>query len=183
MYDYIGEIRIFAGTYAPRNWTLCQGQTIKISDNPELFSILGTIYGGDGRENFKLPDLRGRCPVAPGTQIYQGGAVGYETFPLNTHHLPSHTHTPVVQLTGTLRCNNNLADHTSPVDNTLGKFKDNIDVYNSNQPDANMHDNTASLEGSINVAFAGNGQVHENRQPSQVVNYIICTKGLFPARS
>ena len=183
MYDYIGEIRIFGGTYAPRNWALCQGQTMSVNELPELFSIISNIYGGDGINNFKLPDLQGRCPVSPGSHIYRGAFIGTETAAMNYNQLPNHTHSSIINLTGTLRCNDNLADHTSPVGNTLGRFKDNIDVYNSNTPDADMHDHTAVFEGNINVSNAGNGVAHENRQPSLALNYIICVRGLYPERS
>lgn len=183
MYDYIGEIRIFAGTYAPKNWVLCNGQQMNISQYPELFSLLGVTFGGDATTYFKVPDLRGRCPVGHGNTYYPGVAFGTEQVYLASQQLPVHTHTPTTQLTGTVRCNNNLADHTSPVGNTLGKFKDNVDVYNSLTPDADMHDNTATIEGGIDVAPAGNNYSHENRQPSLAVSYIICTKGLYPVRS
>ena len=109
--------------------------------------------------------------------------MGFERVALQSPHLPYHTHAADVQLTGTLRCNDNLADHTSPVSNTLGKFKDNIDVYNSNAPDADMHDHTASFHGTINVEDTGFGDPHENRQPSLALNYIICYRGIYPERS
>lgn len=182
MDDYIGEIRIFAGTYAPDHWLLCQGQLLSTSEFDILFSVIGNIFGGNGRDNFKLPDLRGRCPVSPGSQFYPGYSMGLERVALTTDSLPNHTHTADVKLAGTIRCNKNLADHTSPVANTLGTFKDNIDVYNSNTPDADMHDQTASINGAINVGLAGGGMAHENRQPSLAVNYIICFQGIYPLR-
>lgn len=182
MDDYIGEIRIFAGTYAPDHWLFCQGQTLLTSQYDVLYSVIGTTFGGNGRDNFMLPDLRGRCPVSPGSQVIAGYMMGMERTYLTTATLPVHNHTADIQLNGTLRCNNNLADHTSPVDNTLGKFKDNIDVYNSNTPDADMHDQTATINGTINVGLAGGGNAHENRQPSLALNYIICFQGIYPLR-
>jgi microcystin-dependent protein len=183
MEDYIGEIRIFGGNYAPRNWLLCQGQTLAINQYEYLFSLIGTKFGGDGKTNFQLPDLRGRCPVSPGTYFREGTKQGLEGVTLTYPELPAHTHNSTFQLTGTLRCNNNLADHESPVGNTLAKFKDNIDVYNSNQPDADMHEHTAAIDGTIAVEPTGQSYMHENRQPSLALNYIICFNGLYPERS
>ncbi len=183
MEDYIGEIRMFAGNYAPKNWALCNGQMLNVAENSTLYSIIGIQFGGNGTTNFALPDLRGRCPVSPNGQWYQGLMMGVETTHLDGAHFPAHTHEAVAQLTGKLRCNDNLADHTSPVGNTLGKFKDNVDVYNSNQPDADMHDNTAVIGGSVNIGTAGGSTPHPNMQPSLAVNYIICVNGLYPQRS
>jgi microcystin-dependent protein len=183
MEDYIAEIRIFGGNYAPENWLLCQGQQLKIEEYQNLFSLIGNKFGGDGRTYFQLPDLRGRCPVSPGTYVREGAKPGVETVHLAYSELPPHTHDATFQLTGTLRCNNNMADHESPVGNTLAKFKDNIDVYNSNQPDADMHEHTAAIDGSIAVEQTGQSYMHENRQPSLALHYIICYRGIYPERS
>ena len=183
MNDYMGEVRLFGGNFAPRNWALCNGQLLNINDNTALFSILGTTFGGDGRTTFALPDLKGRCPVSAGQTVHQGVKSGFENAYLVEGQIPTHTHAATPELGGRLRCNNNLTDHTSPMGNTLGTFKDNVDVYNANQPDADMHDNTVSLEGSIAVAPAGGSTQHNNMQPSLALNYIICVNGLYPQRS
>jgi len=183
MQGFIGEIRLFGGNFAPKNWVFCDGSMMNINDHQTFYSIIGTQFGGDGRTTFQLPELRGRTAVSPGGQWHQGLLGGAEQVKLPISQIPVHTHKAVSQLSGKLRCNDNLADHTSPVGNTLGKFKDNVDVYNSNQPDADMHDNTAVIGGSVNIGTAGGSTPHPNMQPSLAVNYIICVNGLYPQRS
>ncbi len=186
MEDYIGEIRMFAGDYAPQNWAICDGRLLSVAEYSPLFSLLGNQFGGDGYNTFALPDLRGRCPVSSGNGAsmhwYQGMMVGTENQYIGADQLPAHSHQATPNLTGKLRCSDNLADHVSPVGNTLGKFKDNVDVYNSLTPDADMHDNTATITGSINISSAGGNQAHPNMQPSLAINYIICAQGLYPQR-
>ncbi|MEZ4385631.1 MAG: tail fiber protein [Nannocystaceae bacterium] len=97
MEGMIGEIRLFAGNFAPRSWAFCEGQLLPISQNSALFSILGTMYGGDGRTTFALPDLRGRAPIGVGhgpglSDIRQGEKGGAEQVTLTTSQLPSHNH-------------------------------------------------------------------------------------------
>ena len=89
---FLGEIRMFAGTFAPRSWALCDGQLMEISQNDALFSLVGTYYGGDGRTTFALPDLRGRFPMHQGNTHSLGQKSGNETVILNANHLPSHSH-------------------------------------------------------------------------------------------
>src|ERR1700730_5747542 len=93
---YIGEIRIFAGNFAPVNWALCDGATIPIAQNDALFNLIGTTYGGDGQTTFKLPDLRGRIPIMSGSLTLQnfvlGQNAGTESTTLNVANLPAHAH-------------------------------------------------------------------------------------------
>jgi microcystin-dependent protein len=94
---FVGEIRMFAGNFAPRGWSFCNGQLMAISQNSALFSLIGTIYGGDGRTTFALPDLRGRVPLhageAPGLSHYAlGQRGGAEQVALSVEHLPNHNH-------------------------------------------------------------------------------------------
>ena len=97
MEPYLGEIRMFAGTFAPRGGAFCDGQLLTINDNQALYSLLGTIYGGDGRVSFALPDLRGRVPKHPGTgpglkSVSWGQKGGKEEITIGTNNLPSHSH-------------------------------------------------------------------------------------------
>src|SRR3954464_7227237 len=89
---FIGEIRLFAGNFAPAGWALCQGQLLPISENDALFNLIGTTYGGDGQETFALPDLRGRVPMHFGNGFVQSQSAGVESVTLNTNQIPSHTH-------------------------------------------------------------------------------------------
>jgi microcystin-dependent protein len=173
---------MFAGDVAPRNWALCNGQLLDVSDNIALYSIIGSTYGGDGFNTFGLPDLRGRCPVGLGSMDYIGRMGGLEFSYLTNYNLPAHSHIASNHLTGTLRCSDNLADYPSPMGNTLGKFKDNMDVYNAHPPDADMHENTAAIDGSVQIESTGGNALLENMQPSLTVNYIICVLGRYPSR-
>ena len=97
---FIGEIRIFAGNFAPRDWAFCNGQLLAISDNPVLYSLLGTNYGGDGVVTFGLPDLRGRVPMQAGSGRYLGQTGGQEQVTLNESQIPAHTHTATLMGNG-----------------------------------------------------------------------------------
>ncbi|MDN3202501.1 phage tail protein [Algoriphagus sediminis] len=179
MEGMIGEVRLFGGNFAPRSWALCQGQLLPISQNTALFSILGTIYGGDGRTTFALPDLRGRAPIGVGTgpglsNIREGQKGGQETHTLNVLEMPSHTH-PV-------NVSNQAADQRSPAGKAFGKAevevergapKIPVDAYNS-AGNANF--------GSV-VGNSGGNQSFNLRNPFLVTNYIICLQGIFPSRS
>ncbi len=188
MEGYVGEIRLFAGTFAPKYWEYCQGQTLQIQQFNTLYSIIGITYGGDGRTNFCLPDLRGRCAIGTGqgtglTNRSLGQKVGAETVMLTPQQMPVHTHTATPQLTGKVRCNDQLSDHESPVGNTLAVFKEDRNAFNTQAPDADMHADTVSVEGTITLSNTGGGETHQNIQPSLGLNYIICVNGLFPPRT
>ena len=166
---FIGEIRIFAGNFEPRNWAYCDGRLISISSNNELFAVLGTTYGGDGRTTFGLPDLRGRAPMhagnGPGLTSRQLGARGgAETVVLTEAQLPNHTHQmAAVDATG----NTDIPD-----DNSLA-----IAGYQTDG-DSNLV-NMASQA----LANTGSGQGHSNMAPSLGINFIIALVGIFPSRS
>ena len=173
MEGMIGEVRIFAGTFAPRTWAFCNGQLLSIAENQALFSILGTIYGGDGRTTFALPDLRGRTVIGPGNgpglPSYREGQKGgnYETT-LNTTNMPSHNHGVAVNLgagpaTENIGAGNKLA--VAATDN----------IYNNA--------NNAQVLGGVTQNNAGGGQSFSNMQPYTPVYYIICLYGVFPSRS
>ena len=165
---YLGEIRMFAGTFAPRGWALCDGQLLSVSQNDALFSLVGTIYGGDGRTTFALPDLRGRFPMHQGNSHTIGQKSGTETVTLNANHLPSHRHA--------LRYNSDRADTTSPLGNSLAASAAGDRQYaGSSSPNPGMHTNS--------VAPSGASQAHNNMPPYLCIHFIIALVGIYPSRS
>ncbi|MDA2917990.1 tail fiber protein [Desulfobacterota bacterium AH_259_B03_O07] len=166
---FIGEVRIFAGNFAPRNWALCDGQLLPINQNQALFSILGTTYGGDGRTNFGLPDLRGRVPTHAGngpglTPRTLGAKGGEEAQVLTVQEMPSHTHT--------LNARNQRGNTNIPSGNVLARKRN----FYSTQPQNAILSNGA-------IGTTGGGQAHNNMPPFQALNYIICPQGIFPSRN
>src|SRR5215213_8842465 len=178
----IGEIRMFAGTFAPRNWAFCAGQLMSISQNTALFSILGTTYGGNGQTTFALPDLRSRVPVGSGqgpglSNISLGEVSGTETVTLLTTQMPAHTHTATATVTGTItpKCLDDAGLGDAPGSaypagaTTAGK------IYTSaaQQPDANMGSSPISATATVTIGPAGNSQPVPIRNPYLGMNYII----------
>ena len=166
---YIGQLKLFAGTFAPRGWLLCQGQMLEISMYDSLFNVLGTTYGGDGMSTFALPDLRGRVPMGPGTDqagnvVNTGTAGGAEKVALTGDNLPPHNH-PFVSST-----QKDAKNVRSPKGMLLGGQPDGTNLFRNANP-------TATAGAAIQ---ASQGNPHENRQPYTVLNYIICNEGLFP---
>ena len=162
---------MFAGTYAPLNWAFCEGQLLSISEYSTLFAIIGTNYGGDGRTNFALPDLRGRVPVSAGigpglSPYYLGQEGGVETVPLSLAQMPSHKHD--------LMGSSAAASDTTPEENLPATTSRTRLYTSSSENDVNM--------GSEAISNNGGSQPHENRQPYSVVHYIICVDGLWPSR-
>ena len=180
MEPFIGQIVMFGGNFAPRSWAFCNGQLLSIAQNTALFSILGTIYGGDGRTTFALPDLRGRVAMhygssqGPGLSNYRlGQRGGTESTTLTLNNMPSHNHNVG------LRGETALADSKNPNNRLLAVVNGDSSVYGSSVPDTErvMHPDSISQENvGGNVPF-------DNRMPFQTVNYIIALFGIFPSRN
>jgi microcystin-dependent protein len=163
---YLGEIRIFAGNFAPSGWALCQGQTVLISENEALFNLIGTTYGGDGRQTFALPDLQSRIPIHMSQSYALGQAGGEEAVTLTTEPIPAHTHAvSVTTAAGT---------QSSPKGNTLAASTA-VALYNGDAPNQALAAQT--------VQSAGGSQPHDNMQPFLVLNFIISLSGLYPPQS
>lgn len=169
---FLGEIRMFAGNFAPTGWAFCQGQLLPIAQNQALFALLGTTYGGDGRTTFALPDLRGRVPVGfgqgPGLSYKDlGQQFGTETVTLTTAQMPAHSHTVnAVNSEG----NQNLPTNSLPA-NTKTLDKEYSDAAS----------NTTMKSGMIGIT--GSSQPVNISQPSLGVNFIIALQGIFPSRN
>lgn len=169
---FVGEIRQFTYSFAPRGWAYCDGQLLPIASNTALFSILGTTYGGDGRSTFAVPDLKGRVPMGQGrgpglTDRRLGQKVGVETVTLTTSQIPSHTH----QLFGS----NNAGDTDVPTNMYAGRVGLKklyaAESVNKIKMDPNALKN------------AGGNQPHENRQPFLSISFCIALVGLYPSRN
>lgn len=171
---YVGEIRMFGGTFAPNGWMFCDGSLLPISENDVLFILIGTTYGGDGQETFALPDLRGRVPLHQGqgpglTQRQLGEKSGTESVTLIGSQIPTHNHTPT--------CSSNAGNSAAPGNNVW--------AANSNTAALQFTTSTASPVNMspASVGTVGGSQPHENRIPFQAVNYIISLFGVFPSQS
>ena len=187
----IATVTQFGANWAPRTWSLCAGQLIAISSNTALFSIIGTMYGGDGRTTFALPDLRGRCALGTGagpglTPRAAGQHFGTETVTLTSLNLPSHNHAVIVQSAGHVMVPVNTetgeADEASPGAGVLTNSGE--DVYAS-APTANAMYSGSPLPVAglqVETGLMGGNQSFNNMQPSLAISYIICTQGIFPSR-
>lgn len=165
---FIGEIRIFAGNFAPAGWAFCDGGLLSISEYDALFALIGTTYGGDGINNFGLPDLRGRSAVHAGTartgERYDlGSSGGVEQVTLTPGQMPAHTHTPTTA---------GAAASSSPEGTRWAAQTAN--AYSGDQPNA-------QLAGGA-VQPVGGSQPHENMPPYLAVSYIISLYGIYPSR-
>jgi microcystin-dependent protein len=169
---YVGEIRMFGGNFPPQGWAFCQGQSMAISENDVLFTLIGTTYGGDGQQTFNLPDLQGRLPMhmgqGPGiSQNYLiGEKAGVESVTLTTQQIPIHSHAVVAS--------------TNPATSTLA----------SNNVTASTNQLKIYTEGAASKQFApsaitsvGGSQPHDNLQPYLCISFIISLFGVFPSQS
>ncbi|MBV9580461.1 MAG: phage tail protein [Chloroflexi bacterium] len=166
---YVGEIRIFAGNYAPAGWMLCEGQILPISSYDTLFNLIGTQYGGDGQQTFALPDMRGRLPIHQGSGFVLAQSGGVENVTLTSGQYPTHTH-PVY-------ASGDAANAATPQGN-LGAPTLNTVAYTQVPPPSSDVFAAAAV-----TTAAGGNQSHSNMQPYGCVNFIISLFGVYPSQS
>jgi microcystin-dependent protein len=160
---YVGEIRMFAGNFAPAGWMFCEGQQLPISENETLFQLIGTTFGGDGESIFALPDLRGRIPIHQGNGFILGETGGAEEITLTVNQIPAHSH-PLLASSGN-------ATSTDPGNNLLSKTVKLI--YRAGPADQPLSPQA--------VGPVGGSQPHTNFQPYLCVDFIISLFGIFPS--
>lgn len=201
----LGQIILWTGTYEPVGWAFCKGQELQIAQNSALYSIIGTIYGGNGTTTFKLPDLRGRVPLGVderrpiANKQALGNTSGAETVTISTNQLPAHNHPATVSIsTGTFKAtpkglayNNSDGSTNIPTDNTcLGNgstdVSDKTNIYNTAAATGNMGTQDAvlsgNMSGSVAVGNTGIGQPLSVVQPYIAMNYLIAIEGIYPSR-
>lgn len=165
---YVGEIRMFAGNFAPAGWQFCDGSLLPISEYETLFNLIGTTFGGDGETTFAMPDLRGRVPIHQGGGFILGETGGVETVTLTVQQIPSHSHPFLATV--------NFANATTPQGNVLAQTNvAGVQQYfpaQGNQPLA-----------ANSVLPVGGSQPHDNMQPYLCVSFIISLFGIFPSPS
>jgi microcystin-dependent protein len=161
---YVGEIRMFAGNFAPAGWMFCEGQLIPISENETLFQLIGTTYGGDGESTFALPDLRGRIPVHQGSGLVLAEQGGAEEITLTVNQIPAHAHPLLVNSGG--------GTSSATQNNTLAASPS-LDLYRQAQPTV--------AQSPAAVGPTGGSQPHTNFQPYLCINFIISLFGIFPS--
>ena len=179
---FVGEIRMFAGNYAPQDWALCNGALLAISENELLYSLLGTTYGGDGKTNFALPDLRGRLPIGQGQSVFGtnyvfGAKGGEEKVTLQQKHLPIHTHFPVATAapaSSAAPAGNLMAKSV----NSLGGSNQDVMYLKQDAPLIKVYDLASSA-----ITSTGDNQAHDNIMPCIAINFIIAKIGLYPTFS
>lgn len=163
---YVGEIRMFAGNFAPVGWMLCQGQLLPISEYEVLFQLIGTTYGGDGQNTFALPNLASRVPIHAGSGFILGQSGGSETVTLTSTQIPSHNHAPLA-FSGT-------GGQNSPA-NGLWASSSPSTQYSSTAPTLAMAANA--------LGNSGGSQPHDNMVPFLAINFIIALFGVFPSQT
>lgn len=173
---FYGEIRMFAGSYAPRNWAFCNGQVLAVNEHPDLFSLVGTTYGGDGRQSFGLPEMRGRIPVHQGqgpglTSRILGQRYGVETVQLTTDQIPAHHH-PIQA--STREATNSVPSN----DIILAAAVSPNEIYGSTIESSNIN---ALHDTAVNQV--GGNVPHVNMMPTLCLNFIICITGVYPSRN
>lgn len=160
---YVGEIRMFAGNFAPAGWMFCEGQLLPISENETLFQLIGTTYGGDGQSTFALPDLRGRIPLHQGNGFILAETGGAEEITLTVNQIPAHSHPMLASAdSSTLR---------TPQNNVPGRGA--VDPYTT--------EFTPDFLNPASISAVGGSQPHTNFQPYLCVDFIISLFGIFPS--
>jgi microcystin-dependent protein len=167
---FVGEIRMFGGSFAPAGWAMCQGQLMSISENDTLFNLIGTTYGGDGQETFALPDLQGRVPVHMGTgpsgvSFQIGEKAGSESVTITTNQMPVHTHAVLGSAAN--------GGTTSPINGVPATAAE-VTVF------AYGIDNPPDVLSPQSISVVGGSQPHENLQPYLTITFIISLFGIFP---
>jgi len=160
---FLGEIKIISWNFPPKGWAFCNGTLLPINQNQALFSILGTTYGGDGRQTFGLPNLQGRVPMHVGDGIVLGELGGETTHTLNISELPAHTHVPV-----------GSSNDASAPDPTGNLWATKLSIYAGSS-------NNAMKPACIGAV--GGSQPHQNMSPYLVLNFIIALQGIFPSQN
>jgi microcystin-dependent protein len=159
---FLSEIRVFSFVFAPKGWALCNGQLLPINQNQALFSLLGTTFGGDGRVNFALPDLRGRTPIHVGNGHTLGERAGEQAHTLSISEIPTHTHV--------FNAAQDNADSPIPANNVLASANN---LYTAPQNLTSVHPST--------VGNIGGSQAHLNMQPFLTLSFCIALQGIFPS--
>lgn len=160
---YVGEIRMFAGNFAPAGWMFCEGQLLPISENETLFQLIGTTYGGDGESTFALPDLRGRIPIHQGNGFILAETGGAEEITLTVNQIPAHSHA--------LLASSATASGVEPVSQLLAAALQ--DAYVEDLTPANLSPSA--------ISPVGGSQPHTNFQPYLCIDFIISLFGIFPS--
>lgn len=160
---FLAEIRIMSFSFPPKGWALCNGQLLPINQNQALFSLLGTTFGGDGRVNFALPDLRARAPIHVGSGHTLGERGGEQAHTLSISEIPTHTHVAAASSAAT-------GGNASPTGRFLGGGNN---VYHSPSSPTTLNAGT--------VANTGGSQAHLNMQPFLTLSYCIALQGIFPS--
>lgn len=163
---FIGEIRMFAGNFAPVGWAFCDGTVMPILENETLFNLIGTTYGGDGQTTFGLPDLRGRVPLHQGSGFTMGQMAGVESVTLSTQQIPTHSHVFAASLDG--------GNQVNPANNVIANVTA-VFPYREAFTTLNMSPNA--------ISTVGGSQPHENVQPFLCMSFIIALFGIFPQQS
>lgn len=162
---YVGEIRMFAGNFAPAGWMFCEGQLLPISENETLFQLIGTTYGGDGESTFALPDLRGRLPIHQGNGFILAETGGVEEITLTVSQIPAHSH-PYLACSA-------LGTDPNPQNAVVSQTSAGVQLYIEDPPSTNM--------AAQAITPVGGSQPHTNFQPYLCVDFIISLFGIFPS--
>ena len=164
---FLAEVRIFSFNFPPKGWAMCNGQLLPINQNQALFSLLGTTYGGDGRVNFALPDLRGRTPISIGGSHTLGERRGEQAHTLTIGELPNHNH-----LVNIVNAQGSGVPQGSPVSFSESKLETR---FTNGSAGSAMHQSS--------ISNVGGSQAHNNMQPSLVLNFCIALQGIFPSQN